>query len=126
MVVAGANDEIDLAPCASSSCPFTLGVGLSGVYFSADGGASWSQPSDSGWSARTGTGKVGPIGTLPGYFGAGLVSDGDPALAFGPRPGGGRFAWANGVRLYYGNLTSNFPRYQRVQRVRGDRRIPHR
>jgi hypothetical protein len=30
-------------------------------------------------------------------------------VAFGPRPVGGRFSWANGVRPYYGNLTSNFP-----------------
>ncbi len=109
VVVAGSNDEIDLAPCSGSSCPFTPGVGVSGVYFSADGGASWSQPTYSGWSARTGTGMVGPIGTLPGYFQAGLVSDGDPALAFGPRPAGGHFSWANGVRLYYGNLAQNFP-----------------
>ncbi len=109
IAVAGANDEIDLAPCAGSSCPFTPGVGLSGVYFSTSGGASWSQPAYSGFSARTGTGKAGPIGTVPGYFQAGLVSDGDPALAFGPRPAGGRFSWANGVRLYYGNLAENFP-----------------
>jgi hypothetical protein len=109
IVVAGSNDEIDLAPCVGSSCPFTPGVGVSGVYFSADGGASWTQPTYTGWSARTGTAKVGPIGTLPGYFQAGLVSDGDPALAFGPRPKNGHFSWANGVRLYYGNLTSNFP-----------------
>jgi hypothetical protein len=109
LVVAGANDEIDLAPCAGSSCPFTPGVGISGVYFSANGGVSWSQPTYSGFSARTGTGKVGPIGTLPGYLQAGLVSDGDPALAFGPRPVNGQFSWANGVRLYYGNLTENFP-----------------
>jgi hypothetical protein len=109
IAVAGSNDEIDLAPCVGSSCPFTPGVGVSGVYFSADGGASWSQPAYTGWSARTGTAKVGPIGTLPGYFEAGLVSDGDPALAFGPRPVNGHFSWVNGVRLYYGDLTSNFP-----------------
>src|SRR5581483_10123420 len=38
----------------------------------------------------------------------GLVSDGDPAVAIGPRPVNGHFSWANGSRLYYGNLTSNF------------------
>ena len=110
IAVAGANDEIDVAPCVGSSCPFTPGVGTSGIYFSSTGGASWSQPTYTGWSARTGTAKVGPIGTVPGYFEAGLVSDGDPALVFGPRPGAnGKFSWDNGVRLYYGNLTSNFP-----------------
>ena len=109
IAVAGANDEIDVAPCAGSSCPFTPGVGTSGVYFSADGGASWSQPVYSGFSARSGTGMTGSIGTVPGYSEAGLVSDGDPALAFGPRPAGGHFSWSNGVRLYYGNLTQNFP-----------------
>ena len=50
----------------------------------------------------------GPIGTVPNYFEAGLVSDGDPTLAFGPRPGpNGKFSWSKGARLYYGNLTSN-------------------
>ncbi len=110
VLVAGSNDEIDLAPCDGNDCPFTPGVGLSGVYFSSDGGASWKQPTYTGWSARTGTAASGPIGTLPHYFEAGLVSDGDPTIAFGPRPGAdGTFSWTNGSRLYYGNLTSNFP-----------------
>jgi hypothetical protein len=118
MVAAGANDEIDLEACNvgnPTSCPFTAGVGLSGVYFSFNGGSSWTQPTYSGWTARHCLGPaactpmVGPIGTLPNYFENGLFSDGDPAIEFGPRPGpDGTFSWANGSRLYYANLTANF------------------
>jgi hypothetical protein len=118
VMVAGANEEIDDESCAAgdpSTCPFTSGVGVSGVYFSFDSGASWSQPTYTGWSARDCVGAaactphVGPIGTVPNYFEAGLVSDGDPAVAFGPRRGAdGRFSFDNGSRLYYANLTSNF------------------
>jgi hypothetical protein len=113
VLVAGSNDEIDEQGCDGSSCPFTQGVGVSGVYFSFDSGASWTQPTYTGWTARgclSGpcTPTVGPIGTLPWYYEHGLVSDGDPALAFGPRPGPNGFSWANGSRLYYANLTSNF------------------
>jgi len=109
-VVAGSNDEIDLGSCDGANCPFTAGVGVSGFYLSQDSGATWTQPTYQGWSDRTGTSGVGDIGTVPNYYEAGLVSDGDPALAFGPQPGAdGSFSWANGSRLYYGNLTSNFP-----------------
>jgi hypothetical protein len=46
---------------------------------------------------------------MPWFYEAGLVSDGDPALAFGPRPGAdGTFAWSNGSRLYYATLAANF------------------
>jgi hypothetical protein len=117
VMVAGANDEIDDEACAvgdPTTCPFTPGVGVSGVYFSFTAGASWTQPTYTGLTARdclsmkTCTPHTGPIGTLPNYQAAGLVSDGDPGVAFGPRRGAnGKFDFANGSRLYYSNLTSN-------------------
>ena len=48
VLVAGANDEIDKRPAHGSDCPFTPGVGGSGIYFSFDGGASWIQPTYQG------------------------------------------------------------------------------
>jgi len=116
MVAAGANEEIDEESCAAgdpTTCPFTPGVGVSGIYLSSDGGMTFTQPTYTGLTARDCLGPAactphqGPIGTLPKYYAAGLASDGDPALAFGPRRGSdGRFAWTNGSRLYYANLTS--------------------
>jgi hypothetical protein len=126
IAAAGVNEEVDMEACNNRSdvtCPFTPGVGVSGIYFSDTSGSSWIQPTYSGWTARdclglVGTSSapadncdphVGPIGTLPLYFENGLVSDGDPAVGFGPQRGSnGKFSWSNGWRLYYANLTSNF------------------
>ena len=110
VMAAGSNDEIDNLPCDEADCAFTPGVGDSGIYFSFDGGVSWTQPTYQGYSGRDGSAGPGPIGTLPNYYENGLVSDGDPVLAYGPKPNGnGGFTYANGARLYYANLTSNFP-----------------
>ncbi|HEV8280068.1 MAG TPA: sialidase family protein [Streptosporangiaceae bacterium] len=104
VLAAGANDLVDSAPCQGSSCDLTPDIGISGVYFSFDSGTTWTQPAYTGLTAQNGTTHVGPIHTLPGYFEHGMSSHGDPALAFGPRPGPNGFSWANGSRLYYANL----------------------
>jgi hypothetical protein len=129
VLAAGSNDEIDMESCAAgdpTTCPFTPGVGVSGIYFSFNAGASWIQPTYTGWTARDCLGPapctphVGPIGTLPNYYEAGLVSDGDPGVAFGPRPGpNGTFSWSNGSRLYYSNLTANFGATRSEQTFKG-------
>ena len=126
IAAAGVNEEIDIEACNNrndKTCPFTPGVGTSGIYFSDTGGDSWIQPTYTGFTARDCLGllgtssapadncdpHVGPIGTLPNYFEIGLVSDGDPAVGFGPQRGAnGQFSWSNGWRLYYANLSSNF------------------
>jgi len=104
VLAAGANDLVDSAPCDGSSCDLTPDIGISGIYFSLNEGASWVQPTYTGLTARSGTPQAGPIHTLPWYYENGMSSHGDPALAFGPQPGPGGFSWANGSRLYYANL----------------------
>jgi hypothetical protein len=123
VLAAGANDNIDMEACnagTDNTCPFSDGVGASGISFSTNSGRSWTQPTYTGLSARGCTGVIGdddppcepeegPIGTLPNYAEHNLVSDGDPAVAFGPSYlGGGRFS-SSQSRLYYANLTSALP-----------------
>ena len=93
--ISGANDEIQEPDCTpatggSSSCPFAPGVDTSGVYWTTDGGANWNQT------------------ILDWYPSAGITSDGDPVVAFGPKPDGhGGFTYANGARAYFGSLAGS-------------------
>jgi hypothetical protein len=100
IAVSGWNDFIDQQVCPrdaainTGTClPSIHGVGLSAVGFSFDRGQTWHQPTYTGWTnfdalnpLVTSNGHVGPIHTLPWYYEAGLVSEGDPAVSFGPLP----------------------------------------
>ncbi len=101
-LIAGSNDEQEQPPCgpgprrgsaAANDCSFFPNVGTSGIYLSSDSGATWTNngllDDQSGWKASA------------------LVSDGDPAIVFGPKPDRhGRFSYTNGVRAYYASLAS--------------------
>jgi len=109
-LIAGSNDELDEPLChttstGAGSCPFAPNVGNSGVYFSRNGGVSWTQPSFTESAKGVGSCQGRVIHTLPGYCEQNLESFGDPILTVGPAMGtDGTFSWANGSVTYYGNL----------------------
>src|SRR5262249_25900117 len=68
ILAAGANDLVDSSPCQGSACDLTPDIGISGVYFSLNGGETWTQPTYTGLTAQNGTPHIGPIHTLPKYY----------------------------------------------------------
>src|SRR6266498_1319101 len=122
----GANDLVDMQPCSrlasttAGACSFplgtfNLGVGLSSVSFSFDRGRTWLQPTYQGLTAADCSPTVeqctphpGPIHTVPNFFENGLRSRSDTGVTFGPAPVNGHFSWANGSRLYFSSIASDF------------------
>jgi hypothetical protein len=103
-LISASNDEIDEPACTARGCSFVPNVGLSGVYVSHNGGASWTQFSAQAGGDNTASNNGGLIHTLPGFgklardLGIpGLASDGDPSLAFS-RGGVAFYASLAGVR----------------------------
>jgi hypothetical protein len=87
----GANDEIQEPDCTpatggSSSCPFDPFTDSMGVYITTNGGTSWTQQ------------------ILDAHSSTIYITDGDPALAWGPKPSNGGFSFENGARLYAATL----------------------
>ncbi len=101
-LIAGSNDEQRQPACGSgavrgttldSDCSFFPGVGTAGVYTSSDGGANWT--------------NRGLLDDQASWAGTGVISDGDPVIAYGPKPvPGGGFSYANGARAYYSTLAT--------------------
>ncbi len=92
-IITGANDEVEEPFCTtttsgSSSCPFAVNHDVTGVYWTIDGGTTWSHQILH-WFSTT----------------LGLASDGDPVVAFGPKLASGVFSFSpNGARAYFGSL----------------------
>src|ERR1051326_661079 len=88
VVASGANDEIQEPDCTvsdgASSCPFDPQTDSTGVYVSTDGGSSYNDY------------------ILDWYPAFGTVSNGDPVIAFGPKPN--HASNADGGRLYAGGI----------------------
>ncbi|MDQ1495547.1 MAG: hypothetical protein QOG69_2030 [Actinomycetota bacterium] len=103
VLIAGSNDEQEQPPCGPgpvrgpaaplSDCSFFPGVGTDGVYTSSDGGQTWT--------------NRGLIDDQASWHTAGVISDGDPVITFGPKPNGrGGFSYTNGARAYYASLAT--------------------
>ncbi|MBK9158878.1 MAG: sialidase family protein [Propionibacteriaceae bacterium] len=103
LLIAGSNDEQSQPACGpglvrgtsvpASDCSFFPGVGTSGIYVSDNGGQSWT--------------NIGLLDDQASWAGKGVISDGDPVIAFGPKPDGfGGFTYANGARAYYSSLAT--------------------
>ncbi len=102
-LIAGSNDEQRQPPCGpgpvrgtdvpASDCSFFPGVGTSGIYTSNDRGVTWV--------------NRGLLDDQTSWKGAGVISDGDPVIAYGPKPDGkGGFTYANGARAYYSSIAT--------------------
>ncbi len=102
-LIAGSNDEQEQPPCgpgpvrgataAETDCSFYPGVGTSGIYLSSDGGKSWT--------------NHGLLDKQASWAGAGVISDGDPVITFGPKPDGhGGYSYETGARAYYASLAT--------------------
>jgi hypothetical protein len=127
IVAATAEDTLDAAACSAwddpTFCPFGR-IGIDGVYFSFDGGGSWTQPTYTGLTRRhcvapadcqlgvddlSGGLEVGSIGTVPNQYQLGMFGFSHPSVAFGPIPGpDGAFSWDNGTRLYNAHQVRKF------------------
>jgi hypothetical protein len=102
ILAAGANDYVEQTRQCNGTCGFDPKRGISGVYFSLNGGGLWQSPAPA-------------YRTLPGYGQLRLATRGDPSLAFGPdRLASGKFSWDGGSRLYYATMASSFSRAFRV------------
>ena len=123
VLVAGANDEIDMEACnagTDNTARSPPGVGVSGVYFSFDSGTTWIAADLHGleraqlhWRGRRQRPALHAARRADRHA-ARLLRE---RAGLRRRPGGGvrpasgadgGFSWANGSRLYYANLTSNF------------------